>query len=340
MQLFGSLTAFKNLLSSVATSIGSAGTNSASTHSAAVVLQSGDAAGSTSNSGAVTIKTGSATGTRGLLTLDSALITVTCPTITMSSTVGLTAATSLTLTSAAITLAGPITLPATGSLTSATSMTLTAPTITLTASTKVSVGGAIEFTSANTRTSLAAPVSQAAAAATQTFDCATSSMFRMVNHTGLCTVTLSNMAEGQSITVLADTVANAAAVSSGVTATASTDKVNKTAHGLLDGDAIVITAMTDGAGLSINTVYYVINKTADNFELSATRGGTKIDITSDGSAMTYQLQQNIVWTDGVNAVKWSNQVVPLPTTTASRWDRYMFQKIGGVIFGSASTNNY
>ena len=71
-----------------------------------------------------------------------------------------------------------------------------------------------------------------------------------------------------------------------VTATASTDKVNSTSHGLVDGDSVIFTALTGGAGLTTGVPYYVVNKGANDFEVSLTKGGTKIDITSDASAAT------------------------------------------------------
>lgn len=56
-------------------------------------------------------------------------------------------------------------------------------------------------------------------------------------------------------------------------------------------------------------------------------------------------QAAITWKRGTNGggtadIKWANQVVPTPTTSASRVDRYMFQMINGVIYGSADMNCY
>lgn len=71
-----------------------------------------------------------------------------------------------------------------------------------------------------------------------------------------------------------------------VTATAATDKVNSTAHGLADGDSVIFTALTGGTGLTTNLPYYVVNKGTNDFEVSLTKGGTKVDITADASAAT------------------------------------------------------
>lgn len=73
-----------------------------------------------------------------------------------------------------------------------------------------------------------------------------------------------------------------------VTATAATDLVNSTAHGLVAGDTVVFTALTGGAGLSTDTTYYVIASglVANSFKVSTTKGGAAVDITSDASAAT------------------------------------------------------
>lgn len=71
-----------------------------------------------------------------------------------------------------------------------------------------------------------------------------------------------------------------------VTATATTDLVNSTAHGLVVGDSVIFTALTGGAGLATQTPYYVVFKDANTFKVSGVKGGTPIDITTDASAAT------------------------------------------------------
>ena len=82
--------------------------------------------------------------------------------------------------------------------------------------------------------------------------------------------------------------------SSGVTVTATDNKVNKGAHGLTNGTGITFTSLTGGAPLATATTYYVVNKTDDAFELSLTVGGGTIDITSDSSGSpAYQLEDSV-----------------------------------------------
>lgn len=73
----------------------------------------------------------------------------------------------------------------------------------------------------------------------------------------------------------------------GCTATASTDLMTKSAHGLQNGDEIELTLITSGAaGLVVGTPYWVVGVTATTWQLAATRGGAAIDITTDGTTMT------------------------------------------------------
>lgn len=73
----------------------------------------------------------------------------------------------------------------------------------------------------------------------------------------------------------------------GKTCTAATDRINATAHGLVAGDRIYVTAVTGGAGLSLNLTYYVVNPTTNDFQVSLTSGGAAVNITSDGTALAY-----------------------------------------------------
>lgn len=69
------------------------------------------------------------------------------------------------------------------------------------------------------------------------------------------------------------------------TADSGTDVFTDTAHGLSDGNRLIL-SNSGGAlpsGLSVSTVYFVINKTDNTFQLSATEGGSAIDITTNGT---------------------------------------------------------
>jgi hypothetical protein len=106
------------------------------------------------------------------------------------------------------------------------------------------------------------------------------------------------------------------------------DRVIRTAHGLDDGTPLVFT--TTGAlptPLAASTVYYVRNKTNDNFQVSRSRGGDIIDLTTTGSGtLSYSEVQGKVFE--VNAVRQSQDGDPptpivaldLTSTDATVWD--------------------
>ncbi|MBX4215330.1 hypothetical protein KW797_00045 [Candidatus Parcubacteria bacterium] len=69
------------------------------------------------------------------------------------------------------------------------------------------------------------------------------------------------------------------------TATAATDIIAASAHGLSNGDRVAFTNSGGAlpAGLSTVTEYFVKNATTNDFQVSATPGGSAVDITGVGS---------------------------------------------------------
>jgi|GEM_PF-964785 len=62
------------------------------------------------------------------------------------------------------------------------------------------------------------------------------------------------------------------------------ETLTETAHGLANGDIVTLSSSgTLPAGTAANTKYYVVNVTADTFKISATYGGTAINISSQGT---------------------------------------------------------
>lgn len=71
-----------------------------------------------------------------------------------------------------------------------------------------------------------------------------------------------------------------------VTFTDAGDVVNLTAHGLKEGDAIGFTSITTTTGIVVDTVYYVGGTiTANAFQVSATKGGSALALTTNGSGV-------------------------------------------------------
>ena len=68
-----------------------------------------------------------------------------------------------------------------------------------------------------------------------------------------------------------------------VTFTDSTDTVNRTAHGYENGATVQFWNIVTTTGITAGQTYYVINKTADTFQISVDLGGTAVTLTNDGS---------------------------------------------------------
>lgn len=73
-----------------------------------------------------------------------------------------------------------------------------------------------------------------------------------------------------------------------VTGSAATHRVAWVAHGFSDGDVVTFVTLTGGNLLTVSAPYYVINSTADDFQLAATPGGTVIAFSTNISAATCQ----------------------------------------------------
>lgn len=61
------------------------------------------------------------------------------------------------------------------------------------------------------------------------------------------------------------------------------DKVQLNNHGLVNGQIIYFASLTNITSLSINTAYYVINRTDNDFEVSTSSGGSKVNFTESGT---------------------------------------------------------
>lgn len=68
---------------------------------------------------------------------------------------------------------------------------------------------------------------------------------------------------------------------------ADDEKFTIATHGLLDGDAVTVSSLTGGAVdvLTEDTIYYVVNKDSNTFQLARKPGGTAITFSEDGGAV-------------------------------------------------------
>jgi len=70
-----------------------------------------------------------------------------------------------------------------------------------------------------------------------------------------------------------------------MTATNASNVLNATGHGLSNADRVILTTTATDlpAGLDSETVYFVVNKTTNTFQVSLTSGGSAVAFTDDGT---------------------------------------------------------
>jgi hypothetical protein len=79
-----------------------------------------------------------------------------------------------------------------------------------------------------------------------------------------------------------------------VTGDAATDVINATGHIYTANQTVIFSAITGGAGLAANTVYFVRNLSGNTFQLSTTSGGAAINFTTNITAGTViAIQANV-----------------------------------------------
>jgi hypothetical protein len=73
------------------------------------------------------------------------------------------------------------------------------------------------------------------------------------------------------------------------TCEADDDTVTKSSHGLSNGQPLIFGGSAVPTGITANQRYYVINAATDTFKVSATEGGAAVNMTTDGTSVTYTL---------------------------------------------------
>ena len=110
---------------------------------------------------------------------------------------------------------------------------------------------------------------------------------------GAITYTLTGTTTSGSTTVTMASTANlavgmeiaATGISSAVAVTMQDagDTVTRTAHGIPNGTIVSFATIVSTTGIATYTPYYVVNATADTFQVSLTSGGAAIALTTNGS---------------------------------------------------------
>jgi len=83
------------------------------------------------------------------------------------------------------------------------------------------------------------------------------------------------------------------------TSAATDDLLDSIGHGVNNGDQVEFATLSGGAGLVVNTTYYVVTATANSFQISDTLGGPAKNFTTDITAGTlHKVAIGITVTDG------------------------------------------
>ena len=93
------------------------------------------------------------------------------------------------------------------------------------------------------------------------------------------------------------------------TITASANKFTLASHGFSNGDTVYFSSITTTTGFSINTTYYIVGVSGDDFQISDTSGGTALVLTTDGSAQKTSVKSITVHTGGTGYAK--NDVITI-----------------------------
>jgi hypothetical protein len=120
------------------------------------------------------------------------------------------------------------------------------------------------------------------------------------------------------------------------TADFNTDRIQLTSHGFSDNQAVRVYAISYPTGLASSPAYYVRNPNANDFQLSATSGGTVINFGSPGSSVyVYRINDGItqIW-DTIEDLS-SGPVESIPSSYAA-WTND--NRCGGVEASLDDTN--
>lgn len=143
-----------------------------------------------------------------------------------------------------------------------------------------------------------------------------------------------NTAARKTTGIIAATTTNVASAGTAIgtaTTAATGDTFTITAHGMSNGDQVVLTSVTTTTAVKADTPYYVVNTATNTFKLALTKGGAAIDIDLDGSAVVVKsaalseasildLMQT-VWTNG------GLQESETATLMCGAWNKRMLTKI-------------
>jgi hypothetical protein len=145
-------------------------------------------------------------------------------------------------------------------------------------------------------------------------------------------------ADGTGGTILQSSglIVDDAIVAYSATGDAATDVITATGHIYTANQTVIFTAITGGAGLSANTVYFVRNPSGNTFQLSTTSGGAAINFTTNiTSGSVIAIQANVAISQ--NTTETNSALVLTPKGTGAF---VLGPKPNGTVVGGNARGNY
>ena len=87
------------------------------------------------------------------------------------------------------------------------------------------------------------------------------------------------------------------------TITAADNKFTLASHGYTNGNTIVFSSITSTTGFDVNTTYYIVGVSGDDFQISTSAIGAAISLTTDGSATAAGAVVDLATGDGKGAIR-------------------------------------
>jgi surface protein len=100
-----------------------------------------------------------------------------------------------------------------------------------------------------------------------------------------------------------------------VTSDVTADTLTRTAHGLSNGDRVAFSAISTTTGVLTWTIYFVVNKTDNDFQIALTQGGDPINLTGSNATMTLRYPSYVTAVDPNVSVTISTPIASTGTQT-------------------------
>jgi hypothetical protein len=121
----------------------------------------------------------------------------------------------------------------------------------------------------------------------------------------------SDILPGMFVSGIGTGITTGAVVTSDVTA----ETLTRTAHGLSNGDLVSFSSIGTTGGILTWTIYFVVNKTDDTFQIALTPGGDPINLTGSNSSMTLRYPSFVTTVTTDTSVTLSTPIASTDTQT-------------------------